>query len=149
MAPDRLRSEIRQAFSDRFGQVTDLLAEWYPARANPEAFVILACSAIDALANLGQTRGSQASRFTSFVERYSGKEAEGGQIWAGIDRGRLNGRCTCGSTDGWRAYGDRFGHDDGISLATRVHGFYARHSPVLVVDGLSACNDPTLVRQLS
>jgi hypothetical protein len=76
LSPAALRKEIRDAFSARFDETTDLLEKLSSDSSNATAFVILACSAIDSLANLSSTRGTQAIRFTRFLEKYSGKRDE-------------------------------------------------------------------------
>jgi len=71
-----LTQRIEEAFSDRFDSSTQLIEEWITLRARPREIVILACSAIDSLANTARVEGTQLSKFTSFLDEFSGKRRE-------------------------------------------------------------------------
>lgn len=71
-----IEDRIREALSERFGSTSALLDTFLAESTNARELVILACSRLDALANLAVLETTQQKRFISFMNRYSAKGAD-------------------------------------------------------------------------
>lgn len=61
-----------QEFFGRYNDTLNLLQEFLISKSNRQEFVLLSCARLDSLANLAFAEGTQQSRFSSFLARYSG-----------------------------------------------------------------------------
>jgi hypothetical protein len=60
------------AFFGRYRNTLDLLEKFLASKSNRQEFVLLSCARLDSLANLAFAEGTQRSRFSRFLSRYSG-----------------------------------------------------------------------------
>jgi hypothetical protein len=75
-----IEDRIKSAFNG-YRDTIDILEEFVKSKKNPIELVILACSRLDALANLAYTqKRSQRDRFVSFLSTYSSKNRELNQV---------------------------------------------------------------------
>ncbi len=59
-------------FFGRYENTLSLLEEFLISKSNRQEFVLLTCARLDSLANLAFAEGTQKSRFSRFLARYSG-----------------------------------------------------------------------------
>lgn len=60
------------AFFERYANTLKLLEDFLASKTNRQEFVLLSCARLDSLANLAFAEGTQRSRFSRFVAKYSG-----------------------------------------------------------------------------
>jgi hypothetical protein len=61
-----------EEFFGRYKNTLALLEEFLGSKSNRQEFVLLSCARLDSLANLAFAEGTQKSRFSRFIARYSG-----------------------------------------------------------------------------
>ena len=69
------RSQVEKAideFFTRYDNTLSLLQEFLASKSNRQEFVLLSCARLDSLANLAFAEGTQKSRFSRFLAKYSG-----------------------------------------------------------------------------
>jgi len=59
-------------FFRRYDNTLNLLEEFLASKSNRQEFVLLSCARLDSLANLAFAEGTQKSRFSRFLAKYSG-----------------------------------------------------------------------------
>lgn len=59
-------------FFRRYDNTLNLLQEFLASQGNGQEFVLLSCARLDSLANLAFAEGTQKSRFSRFLAKYSG-----------------------------------------------------------------------------
>ena len=59
-------------FFRRYDNTLDLLQRFLASKSNRQEFVLLSCARLDSLANLACAEGTQQSRFSRFLAKYSG-----------------------------------------------------------------------------
>src|SRR5947209_7646479 len=64
--------EAIEKFFGRYKTTLTLLEEFLASKNNRQEFVLLSCARLDSLANLAFAEGTQRSRFSRFLARYSG-----------------------------------------------------------------------------
>src|SRR3981189_2701991 len=67
--------QVEKAIDDFFGRYNStlrLLHEFLASRSNRQEVVLLSCARLDSLANLAFAEGTQKSRFSRFLAKYSG-----------------------------------------------------------------------------